>query len=93
VCCPACLSEDWEWVASSGRGTVYSYTVVHRPPGPGFTAPYVVAIVDLDEGWQMLTNLRAAPAVVRIGVSVRVAWEPVGDGQLLPVFELIPAKE
>ena len=51
IACPACLSERWRYERSSGRGTVYSATVVHRAPLPGLETPYQVAIVDLEEGW------------------------------------------
>ena len=58
VACPVCLSEDWSYVDSAGRGTVYSFTVVHRAPSPALSAPYVLAVVELiDEGWSMLTNV------------------------------------
>jgi uncharacterized OB-fold protein len=88
VCCPSCLSEQWSWVQSAGRGAVYSATVCHRAPEPGFDVPYVLAIVDLDEGWDMLSNVvGCAPAEVAIGMRVRVAWESLGDGIVLPVFE------
>ena len=50
--CPACLSSDVDWVRSSGRGTVYSFTVTHQNQAPGFRErlPYVLAVVQLDEG-------------------------------------------
>jgi uncharacterized OB-fold protein len=57
VVCPRCLGGDLEWVASSGRGTLYSYTIVHRPQQPAFEVPYVPIIVELEEGWFMLSNL------------------------------------
>src|SRR5215207_9264433 len=66
-CCTRCASFDLEWVRSSGRGTVYSYSVVWRPQQPAFEVPYVVAIVDLDEGWKILTNIiDCDPAAVRV---------------------------
>src|SRR5262245_32295982 len=54
--CPACSSGDVEVVRSSGRGTLYSYVVTHRA-APGFDAPYVLAVVELEEGPRLLTNL------------------------------------
>ena len=56
--CTQCQSERLEWVESSGRGTVYSYTRVHRPPRPAFEVPYVVAIVELDEGVHLVRGVR-----------------------------------
>lgn len=96
IACPRCLSTAWEYRESSGRGTVYSATVVHRAPYPGFTSPYHVAIVDLDEGWQMLSNVvdpdasREAGGVgakpVPIGTRVTVDWLPLDERIVLPVF-------
>lgn len=89
VACPHCLSTDWSYAPSSGRGVVYSWTIVHRPPGPGFDPPYIIAIVDLDEGWSMLTNLVMPDGhEPRIGQPVAVGFQPEGD-LLLPIFEPI----
>jgi uncharacterized OB-fold protein len=88
IACPRCLSEDLVWTESSGHGTVYSYTVCHRPPSPEYEVPYMLAIIDLEEGWSMLSNLvGCAPKEVRVGLPVRVAWLELSDAQLLPVFE------
>jgi uncharacterized OB-fold protein len=85
--CTHCQSEALEWVASSGRGVVYSHTVVHRPPRPAFEAPYVVAIVELEEGWHMLTNLvDVAPGDVQVGMPVEVAFRAMSDAITLPYF-------
>lgn len=88
IACPRCLSTDWEYRESSGRGVVYSATVVHRAPYPGFTSPYHVAIVDLEEGWQMLTNIVdvAGADSVPIGAPVTVDWLPLDERIVLPVF-------
>lgn len=85
--CTRCQAEALEWVGSSGRGTVYSYSVVHRPPRPAFAVPYVVAIVELEEGWHMLTNLvDVVPASVHVGMPVEVAFRPMSDAITLPYF-------
>ncbi len=85
--CTRCLTETLEWTESSGLGTVYSYTVVHRPQRPEFEAPYVVAIIALDEGWHMLTNLvDIAPDDVSIGLAVEVAFRVMSDEITLPYF-------
>ena len=85
--CTGCLSRDLEWIPSSGRGVVYSYTVVHRPPNPAFEVPYVVAIVELEEGFHMLSNLVGCdPAAVRVGMPVEVLFEPRGPEVTLPLF-------
>ena len=86
--CPRCLRETLEWVESSGRGTVYSHSVVHRPQRPEFEAPYIVAIVELEEGWHMLTNLIDCEIDdVRIGMNVEVAYRKMSDEITLPYFQ------
>jgi uncharacterized OB-fold protein len=87
IACPACLSEDWSYTPSSGRGTVYSATVVHRAPFPGLQTPYQVGIVDLEEGWSMLTNIVDSDAApVAIGTPVEVAFVDVDAELTLPAF-------
>ena len=72
--CRTCHSDRFTWTATSGRGLLYSYTIVHRPPLPAFTAPYVVAVVELDEGPLMLTNLvQIAPEAIAIGMALTLA--------------------
>lgn len=91
VCCPHCLSEDWTYVASSGRGVVYSSTVAHRGAQPGFETPYQLAIVDFeDEGWSMLANL-VERELVDIGTPVAVDWVDAAEGWTFPVFAGVAA--
>jgi uncharacterized OB-fold protein len=81
--CPHCTSADLEWVDASGRGTVHSYTIVHRAP-PGFESPYAVALVDLAEGVRMLTGLLDVPPEgVTVGLEVELA---VAGDPPLPYF-------
>ena len=78
--CPACLSSATEWVQASGRGTVYSFTVTHQNQAPGFreSLPYVLAVVELEEGPRMMTNVvGCAPDAVRIGMPVEVEYDDV----------------
>jgi len=85
--CTRCHADTLRWVTSSGRGTVYSYTVVHRPPRPAFEVPYVVAIVELEEGWHMLTNLvDVAPEAVTVGLAVEVCFRAMSPEITLPYF-------
>lgn len=85
--CPGCFGATLEWTASSGRGTVYSFSVVHRPPSPGFEVPYVVVIAELEEGWHMLSNLIGCPpGDVRTGMPIEVAFEAKSDEITLPCF-------
>jgi uncharacterized OB-fold protein len=83
--CPDCHAGDVEWTSASGHGTVYSYTVSHRGPGPwADRAPYVIAYVELDEGPRVLTNLVGAnPEAVRIGDRVTAVFEPAGATKVL----------
>jgi uncharacterized protein len=93
--CPRCLSGDIEWTRMSGRGTLHTFTVVQRgqknfPLG----TPYVIAIVELDEGPRMMTNLIGVtpdPAQIRIGMPVEVVFEDVSDTIALPRFRPVGA--
>jgi hypothetical protein len=88
--CPFCLSEDLEFRPASGRGEVYAFTVHHRASFGGMEdrVPYVVALVDLDEGARMMTNIVGfEPSEVAVGMKVRVTWEDLSEGKALPVFE------
>ena len=94
--CPTCWSACTDWIESKGRGALYSFTVMHRAPTPAFNAgvPYVVALVDLDEGPRMLANVIGADArSVRIGERVRVVFEKRKDGFALPQFERIASAD
>ena len=87
--CPACLSADAEWVLSSGRGAVYTFTVCFQNQAPGFrdALPYVLAYVELDEGVRMLTNIvECDPAAVHIGMAVEVVFDDVTPTVALPKF-------
>ncbi|MYI56161.1 MAG: hypothetical protein F4062_03895 [Acidimicrobiia bacterium] len=87
VVCPLCGSGQWTYEPSEGRGAVYSFTVVHRPPEPAFEAPYTLAIVDVAEGWHLLTWIvDCPPDEVRIGMEVQVRFVAGPDGALLPAF-------
>ena len=92
--CPRCSSARLAWTDCSGRGVVYSFTVVHRAPSPTFASavPYVVAAVKLDEGPNLMTNIvGCAPDAVRIGMPVRVTFHRASDEITLPVFEPVAA--
>ena len=87
--CRHCLSSRLAWREASGRGTVYSCTVNHRPPHPGFAerVPFVLAIVELAEGPRMMCNVvQCDPETVRIGMAVTVTFEDVTDEITLPQF-------
>ncbi|HEU5160564.1 MAG TPA: OB-fold domain-containing protein [Streptosporangiaceae bacterium] len=83
--CPRCHAVAREHVAASGRGTVYSYVVHHHPPVPGREAPFVVGLIELEEGVRMVGNvIGCAPADVHIGMPVHVTFERVDDDLTLP---------
>jgi len=84
--CPECRSFDFEWALCSGRGTVYSYTVVQHQTHPAFPVPHTMLLVELTEGPRVVAQLRAPDATaVSVGMSVRVGWEDHPQ-QSLPVF-------
>jgi uncharacterized OB-fold protein len=86
LCVPGTSSTDWSYVPSAGTGTVTTFSVVHRPPAAGFTVPYVLAVVAVDEGWNYLTNIVGCdPDDVYIGMTVEVAFEEI-ENATLPVF-------
>jgi uncharacterized protein len=89
--CTNCHSSALSWVEASGRGTVYSRTIIRQNPNRSFKhmIPFVVALVDLDEGPRLMTNIVGAPPDdVEIGARVRVKFEPVSDAAAVPLFEL-----
>jgi uncharacterized OB-fold protein len=85
--CPDCLGSALEWVRAAGTGTVHTFTVQHRA-APGFSGPlpYVIAVVELDEGVRMLSRITGDPDRVRIGLPVAVAWARIDDDFQVPVF-------
>lgn len=89
VACPRCLGSLFDYRVASGNATVHAVVVEHRPPSPfDDDQPYAVALVDLDEGARMVTNIVGMPPMeVTPGLAVRVTWEPLSDGRHLPLFE------
>jgi uncharacterized OB-fold protein len=86
--CPQCRSFEFEWAVSSGRGAIYSYTVVRHQTHPAFPAPYTVALVEMEEGPRVIAQLRAPEGTpVAIGAPVHLEWDDSSE-QSLPVFVL-----
>jgi uncharacterized OB-fold protein len=86
--CTHCTSLDLDLRTSEGRGAIYTFTVIRQHGHPFFRGrvPYVVAFVDLDEGFRMLAEVVAsAPEAVKIGQRVEVRWEEGGDVRI-PTF-------
>jgi uncharacterized OB-fold protein len=90
--CPMCGSRDVDWKQMSGRGTLHTYAIVQRAPMPGFNddVPYVTAIVELEEGPRMMTNLvgieNPDPSKIKVGMPVQVTFEDITDEISLPKF-------
>lgn len=87
--CAHCGSPASGWAPVSGRGKVYTYTVIHRGPTPAYQAdaPYVIAHVELDEGPRVISNLIGCDsATVSIGMPVEVVFEDVANGWTLYKF-------
>ncbi len=87
--CPHCFSEKVSWIEASGKGRIYSYTVVHRnaPPFKEET-PYVVAIVLLEEGVRIVSRIKGEREKVKIDAPVFVVFERIDEELTLPYFEL-----
>ncbi len=88
-CCGSCMSANLEWIESSGRGTLYSFTTVYRPQQPVFEVPYTVVVVELEEGYFMLSNLKGVePEDVKIGTPLEVVFEEQSEEISLPFFRV-----
>ncbi len=87
--CGSCRSMESEWQEVSGRGEVYTYTIVHRPMAADQALPFVVAVVALDGsgGLRMISNVVGIePEKVEIGMPVEVVWEDMSDELAVPRF-------
>ncbi len=87
--CPRCLSADVEWTRVTGRATLHSYVINHRP-APGFDddVPYAIAVVELDEGPRMMTNIVGVPNTPEdlvLDMALEVTFEARGD-TAVPLF-------
>ena len=91
--CPTCWSEDVEWREVSGRGTIYTYSIVFRNDLPPFNewSTYVPAIVELEEGPRLMTNIVETDAgSLRVGMPVEVRYRDLTDEWAAPVFVPLP---
>src|SRR5207249_4539601 len=85
--CPHCRSLVVDLVSLSGRGTLYSYAVLHHPQNPAFDYPVLAALVDLEEGIRIVSNLTGIePDDIRVGMRVEAVFEPTVGGGTVPVF-------
>ena len=88
---PCCFSKDTTWVRASGKATLFTYAIVERAPHPGFVpdVPFVTAIVELEEGPKMATNIvidEPTPEKLQIGMALEVVFEDINDDLALPKF-------
>ncbi len=90
--CRECSNQTFHWAKASGKAKVVSSSIVRRPINPSFAAmvPYVIAIVELDEGMRMMTNIvDAADRVIKAGDRVEVEFERQNEDTVIPVFRLV----
>jgi uncharacterized protein len=86
--CPTCSSQDVTVVQASGRASLYSYAIQHRA-APGFTAPYAIAVVTLEEGPRMMTNIidcPQTPEALQLDMPLKVTFREINETVSLPVF-------
>jgi len=91
--CPSCGSRKVSVFKASGKGKLYSYVINHRPAAPGFTPPYAIAVIELDEGPRMMSNIidcPQTPEALELDMKLEVAFEKLDDKITLPMFR--PAK-
>jgi uncharacterized OB-fold protein len=89
VVCPECLGPEAEWQPMSGRGKVFSFIVFHRAYHKAWESkvPYVVAMIELDEGPMLISNVVNVDATrLKVDDPVMVDYEPVDDDIVMPVF-------
>jgi len=90
--CPQCHALTWDTVEASGRGTVFSFVMPQHPQFPFMEYPYIVALVELEEGTRLVTNIvGTVPEEVDIGMPVQLTFEEFDGGVVLPQFTPTPA--
>ena len=86
--CPQCAARDVAVLRASGRATLYSY-VIHQRPAPGFVPPYSIAVVQLEEGPRMMTNIvdvAQTPQALQLDMALEVVFQRMSDEIHLPLF-------
>ena len=89
---PCCFSKNTSWIQASSKATLFTFAIVHRPPHPGFReiAPYVTAIVELEEGPKFPTNIvidDPTPENLQIDMALEVTFDDITDTISLPKFK------
>ena len=91
--CAECRSDEAGWLDVSGKGTVYTYTTVHRPIAAGQELPFVIAVIALEDagGVRIISNLvEIEPGEVEVGLPVEVVWEDMSADLAVPRFRPRP---
>lgn len=90
ILCPECRSDELDWEASTGRGTVYSFSTIYHPPNDWFVAPYTNGIIELAEGPFVFGRILSKEiSDIQVGVEVTVEFAPVVEGgDVLPQYRL-----
>jgi uncharacterized protein len=85
--CRICLTDEFRWERSLGKGYVYSWSMVWRPQTPAFQTPYAPAIIELDEGFRMMSNIIGCDHTeMRAGMRVTAEYHAVGEDMYLVYF-------
>jgi uncharacterized OB-fold protein len=93
--CPKCQAKNYEWRPASGHGVVYSFTIVHHAAHVAVAkkVPYLVALVILDDGPRVVANILNCPMEsVQVGMKVKLAFQEIAPGVVLPQFEPAAAR-
>ncbi len=86
--CSGCFGRELDWETSAGRGRIYSYTVVWRPQTPDFEVPYAPAIVELDEGFALMSAVVGCEVEdLAVGMSVQAVFVEMSEEITLAYFE------
>jgi len=89
VVCWNCSGGHLAWAKASGKGTVHTFSVVHRVTTPGFTPPYNIVMVELAEGPRVLSQIVDAPnEAIEIGLPVRAVFREFESGEVIPFFTI-----
>ena len=92
--CPHCHSLEFEVIPLSGRGSLYSYAILHHPQHPAFDYPVTAALVDLEEGIRLVSNLSGVERNdIEIGMELEVVFAPTENGAAVPAFRPVGADE
>ena len=90
--CPNCMEDTLEWVESTGKGKIYTFTVVYQHNNPFFMnkVPYVYGVVELDEGPRLVSNIEGIdPEAVRCDMRVEATFEKLDDEITVPIFKVV----